>query len=356
MYSHKIKNRDLYGFAQLIGVSLLLSLFTSLSNAANPCKDCTVAPIDLKISVQVPGPNNQAAVKNLPTADFLVVTWTEDETDAIALVFGCHQYYFKSQADNNFTPLIIDGLDLPHGELAHARFFKAEVNGKSVLFLKSEYHPKMSPKETAFLFKKILGKAHHPAFKYLVTSGTGGGIWSTVDLGDVVVTNKARYGLTFPDAPQHEARFAGLSDIVGEPTPDGKYTSWYDYATVEIIQRDAKTFNGLTQVHGRDPNKPKPAIYYKASATNLTDVVSNRVITDDEENKIDVYRTMGAMLDENDAYVAEICQEIGFKNWVSIRNVSDLPGHIGQYGTFGYCSSIDGGYAVWAFIMGHKTN
>jgi hypothetical protein len=84
-------------------------------------------------------------------------------------------------------------------------------------------------------------------------------------------------------------------------------------------------------------------------------VVTNSHISEDECSKIGTYRAMGATLDENDAYVAEACEAIGFQNWVSIRNVSDLPcsTNKNQYDTYGFCSSINGAYAVWAFVMGH---
>ena len=73
-----------------------------------------------------------------------------------------------------------------------------------------------------------------------------------------------------------------------------------------------------------------------------------------ELGKIATYRTLGGTLDENDAYVAEALEAVGFSNWASIRNVSDLPGALDdQYDQFGTCSSIYGAYALWAFVMGH---
>jgi hypothetical protein len=84
--------------------------------------------------------------------------------------------------------------------------------------------------------------------------------------------------------------------------------------------------------------------------------VTNSRISDDECGRIATYRTLGATLDENDAYVASALKAVSFTNWVSIRNVSDLPcaaSSDDQYDRFGYCSSICGAYASWAFIMGH---
>jgi hypothetical protein len=91
------------------------------------------------------------------------------------------------------------------------------------------------------------------------------------------------------------------------------------------------------------------------SGVSLTDVVTNSKISESECSKISTYRTLGATLDENDAYVAETCKSIGFQNWISIRNISDLPcsPNKDQYTTYDLCSSINGAYAVWAFVMSH---
>jgi len=54
--------------------------------------------------------------------------------------------------------------------------------------------------------------------------------------------------------------------------------------------------------------------------------------------------------------VSAALKAVGFTEWISIRNVSDLPcapSSDDQYDRFQLCSSISGAYAVWAFLMGH---
>jgi hypothetical protein len=314
------------------------------------CQNCQVTA-DLKLTVAAP---NKARVSALPKADFLVVTWTEAETGAMGRVLGKNVYSFESETSNNFTPLLLPGLAPPQGEQYHAHFFQTVVNGKKVICLKSEFHPKAQTAATTLFFERILGSGANPAFTCLITSGTAGGLWNSLYVGDVVVTNRARYGLTFPKAKQALAPYAGLSNIVGSGQPSG-FASWFDYATKEIIQPNTCVNNGLLTSGGRKSSSPRPAIYYQPENGSSTDIVTDERDSSLECTRIGDYRKLGATVDENDAYVADACQAIGFQNWVSIRNVSDLPcsSNGNQYKEYGFCSSINGACAVWAFVMGH---
>ena len=315
------------------------------------CSNCK-AVTNLNLELVVSKPSTET-VATLPPADFLMVTWTDAETEAMATVFGAGEYHFDGAENNNFTPLLLAGLTLPSDEKVHAHFFQTRVNGKTVICLKSEFHPKVQTAATTTFFQKIVGTGETPQFKYVITSGTAGGIWSSLDVGDVVVTNQARYGLTMTTAKQ-ALLFTGLDDIAGTPSPSG--ADWYDYVNQSILATDTCVNAGLLASGGRKSTSSKPAIYYQATGANLTDVVTNSRVDDDEYGRIAFYRTIGGTLDENDAYVAEALKAVGFTSWVSIRNVSDLPAptnNDSQYETFGLCSSLNGAYAVWAFVMGH---
>jgi hypothetical protein len=315
------------------------------------CKECPVTTVDLRLSVGGPSPEKVAV---LPKADFLVITWTEAEAGALALVFGDGHYSFQTAVDNNFTPLLLAGMAWPSGATFHGYFFQVNVNGKSVVCLKSEFHPKFQTAATTLFLEKIIGSGASPNFKYVVTSGTAGGIWAKLDVGDVVVTNRARYGMTLPKEKQLLSPFNGTNNVIGGNAPSG-YASWYDYATTVIIQNDQCVNRNLMTPGGRKAASGNPAICYRPNGPEPTDVVTNSRMRRDECSQIDTYRKMGATLDENDAYVAEACEAIGFQDWVSIRNVSDLPCSTNgsQYDTYGFCSSINGAYAIWAFVMGH---
>src|SRR5690348_14562961 len=297
-------------------------------SAATRCKSCPVTTVDLKLTVSPPNTNK---VSSLPKADFLAVTWTRYEAVALSRVFGKGRYSFNTGTDNNLTPLIFDNLSLPVDSPAHAFFFQATVNNKSVLCLKSEFHPKFQTAATSIFFEKVLAQSGSHNFKFLITTGTAGGIWESLDVGDVVVTNRARYGLTFPREKQQLPPYTGVADVVGAGNPPAGSANWFDYANRQIIAPDACVSNGLDSANGRKAGNGKPKISYQAPGAELTDVVTNSRISEDEHTKIDTYRTLGATLDENDAYLADACSAVSFKNWVSIRNVSDIPGSLNQY-------------------------
>jgi hypothetical protein len=316
------------------------------------CKNCqAITTVDLKLNVAAPSTANVTA---LPAAEFVMVTWTEEETDAMARVFGGGKYHFTSGTANNFTPLVLAGLTLPPKSKAHGYFFQTKVNGKSVVCLKSEFHPKMQTALTARFFEKVIGSGQTPKFKFLITSGTSGGIWQSLDVGDVVVTNKARYGFTMPAEKQSQI-FTGLSNVQGTNPPAGS-TSWYDYVNKQILATDACVNSGLKADKWGRKAAGSPAIYWQAPGGELTDVVTNSRISDDEYGKRAQYQKIGATLDENDAYVAEALEAVEFSNWVSIRNISDLPSaqnNDPQYDEYQFCSSLNGAYACWGFVMGH---
>ena len=314
------------------------------------CKKCPATTVDLKLVVSAP---NKTVVGALPNADFLVITWTAAETGAMAKILGKGVHSFETPKETTLTPLLIHGMAPPAEAEYHAFFFQTTVNGKTVVCLKSEFHPKVQTAATTIFFEKIIGAAANQNFKYAVTSGTAGGIWASLDIGDVVVTGSARYGMTMPLEKQ-ALRFSGVTDLVGGNPPAG-HANWFEYATSQILKDDACVNTGLLTTGGRHATSPKPAIYYKPTSGNPTDVMTNSRISEDECGKIRTYRTYGATLDENDAYVAEAFKAVGFGNWVSIRNVSDLPcsPNTEQYDDFGFCSSLNGAYAVWAFVMGH---
>ncbi|HCW06927.1 MAG TPA: hypothetical protein DGG95_06140 [Cytophagales bacterium] len=293
---------------------------------------------------------------SIPTADFLVITWTEAETKAIAEVFGEGKYSFDTLKGNNFTPLKFTGIDLPALAPYHGSFFQTKINGKSVVVLKADWHPKKQPALSDKIVRKLLGEGATKHYKNLVSTGTGGGIWDSIDVGDVVVTNNARYGLTLSTAKQ-ALRFTGIHDLVGSNSPEG--APWFDYANKHFIKKDDCVGHELLTAGGREHRSGTPKIIYKATGSEVLAVVTNSHIgnghINEEKQNLATYKKMGASLDENDTYIAETCKDINFKHWVSIRNVSDVPrsDNTEQYTEYQLCSSINGAYAVWAYIMGH---
>jgi hypothetical protein len=187
--------------------------------------------------------------------------------------------------------------------------------------------------------------------------GTSGGVWSDMDVGDVAVAVKARFGLLVkPTTLTNLPVFTSSIDPIGSLSAPGG-SNWYDYANKICFAKGKCVIQGLHSTGGRIATS-QPLIYYQETGTNklcaITDTeMSNGHST--EGSYLAKYRIMGSALEENDSFLAEAWDQIGFTSWVSIRNVSDLPNTSNkeQFAQYRYCSSINGAYAIWAFIMGH---
>ena len=343
------------------------------ANNSWACKACSIdtAGLDIVPVAPVETQQVQATTASLPPADYLVVTWTEAETDAMGKVLGGGKYQFfeMNKTGNNFVPLRVDTTVLPlpgPKELTakqvqcHGFYFSTKVNGKSVICLKSNFHPKNEPLTGAIgdpmqnFFKWLIANNN---FKYILTTGTSGGIWPNMDVGDVVVCNSARY-----DPNEQALIIAGkpktiftsnVTDLAGQLT-GGK--NQFDIMSANLntyAQCAVKTMAAKRNA----ANGSVPHIFYAPLSSKKPNTVISDVSFDNERVNIDNnnYISLGATFDNNDAFVAEVCESVGYHNWVSIRNISDLPGagSDSTYDQYQDCSSMIGGLAVYAFITGH---
>lgn len=319
------------------------------------CANCKADTAGLQVTA---GTDYGASATSLPAADFLVITWIDHETEALANVLGAGKSFTTLNA-NNFTKLKMAGLALPEGTDCQGYFIEVKVNGKSVVCFSSNYHPKFSSTEAAqteAFFKSITKKGAAANFGTIITSGTAGGVWSNMDVGDVAVAVKARYGLLVPDNLKNLPVYASSVSPIGNKTAPGGI-DWFAYANQHYIANATCVVSGLHSSGGRSASA-KPQIYYQETGTHKLCTITDTAMSNGhstEDSYLTQYRTMGSTLEENDAFLAQAWDQIGFNNWVSIRNVSDLPNTTNkeQFSQFGVCSSMNGAYAVWAFIMGH---
>lgn len=322
------------------------------------CTSCSPDTTGLQVTL---GTDYGASATSLPAADFFVITWVDHETEALAKVLGGGKYYFNSLTGNNFTKLKIAGLPTPEGMDCQGYFMEIKINGKSVICFSSNFHPKFNPTEaaeTATFFKGITKKGSSTNYGCIITSGTAGGVWSNMDVGDVAVAVKARFGLLVEPASLSSLPVfnSAISPAGSNTAPGG--ANWFDYANQHYIAPGTCVTTGLHSTGGRQA-AGKPQIYYQETGANKLCAITDTEMSNghsSEGTDITKYRTMGSVLEENDAFLAQAWSQIGFTNWVSIRNISDLPNTTNkeQYQQFGYCSSLNGAYAIWAFIMGHS--
>jgi len=74
------------------------------------CSTChATTAVDLKLVVSNP---SKAVASAVPTADFLIVTWTAAETRAMALVFGNRLYTFTGEDDTNCASATMSAAEL----------------------------------------------------------------------------------------------------------------------------------------------------------------------------------------------------------------------------------------------------
>lgn len=303
---------------------------------------------------------NEPTGEDIPQADYLVLTWTVAETCAFALVFGCGKYQILGMEENNnlysYTdPTVSYTVEKEDGG-CHGFWFPFRIGDKTCIGFKSNIHPK-EKEQTAPMQAVIENLIKKVNPKYLVTSGTSGGVWPIMDIGDVVVGNSTRYGLSLVKEMDSSTFWQSDVDVTGSK-PDGQYNTWYDYVN-DTFLNNACTVNELKTGPQPRKNTANPQVFYQAPEGFTTTVITNISFTD-EYKDLDTYRQFGAALEENDSFVVQACQTAGFNSWAVVRNISDLPQPTedqsqsdDQYDIYGLCSSLNGAFGVWAFIMGH---
>ena len=135
----------------------------------------------------------------LPTADILVVTWTVDEGHALSRVLTPGK---DSQRDyihytHNFAAISAHmraGCPaLEEGRLG--TFWMTSIGGKSVLVFKSDSHMSQDGPElpNRTVWQQIIEEVKP---RLVITTGTGGGIGPTCEVGDVIASPMVRFDCT----------------------------------------------------------------------------------------------------------------------------------------------------------------
>src|SRR5262249_24570306 len=135
----------------------------------------------------------------LPAADYLVITWTTNETKALADVFTPGHppnswYKYAHSFDSKFKKRIRQ--QAPASMLgALGRYFFSKVGSRMVLCFKSDLHlssPGMGAQDgpdlpLLDLLQQIIQESHP---KLAITTGTAGALGGSLGLGDVAIASK----------------------------------------------------------------------------------------------------------------------------------------------------------------------
>ncbi len=290
--------------------------------------------------------------------DAVIVTWTAAEAAALATLMSpgnpVATWYEYRHNINAYIPLVT-GATAPfndssseNGRYYHSLglYFPVTIGAARVLLFKSGLHLDYDGPATP-VCKLMTEIAQAVAPKIFITTGTGGGIGSTVKLGDVVIAGTVRFDC------QTQFKAESWASAAYSPTP----------AAAAAL---AAITPALTSVNAaRIPNaRANPQIF--SSPTDAV-VTTDFFAFDDSTNHYGLQQ-LGRACDMGDAMVGLAMQAFPNIAWYSIRNASDpqIPNPTGNmtkasqqaasiYARYGGLTTAASVIASWAIVYTHQS-
>ena len=289
----------------------------------------------------------------LPQADILVVTWTVAEALALSDVLtpgyrSKTDWYTYASNWAKFKPLFQGGAPaLEQGCLG--LYFPTQIGSKKVLCVKSNLHlardgSKMPIKD---LWLQMIAEVK-PSL--VITTGTAGGIGSTMILGDVVVTKKVRFDCqkTFKNASFAQQQFICTKNV----------------STANVSSANQKMMSLIADKLPVPAIKRSPKIILQPLKTTMKiDVVTTDFFAYDNTTNTFGLQTIGSAVEMGDAVLGLACSQLSSAPaWIAVRNASDpqidgtlsvkdqiaMAGRI--YEKYGYWTTVNSAIACWALI------
>jgi nucleoside phosphorylase len=319
-----------------------------------------------------PAPKPDAA---LPQADVITMMDTTAESAAMADVLTpgyrpTAWYPYTKNFAAKFLPQIA-----PHAPARQSQrlgsYFMTQIGTKKVLVYKTELHMHEDAKKLSDgsytlpirdMFKQMIGDAKPQVF---LTTGTAGGVYCSMHLGDVMVSRAAQFYCQkdFAAAPFNHQKFQS-----NWPVPD-KYVS----AAENLMRGFASHLTGQSQPRGTPPSPDCACsgpgyptnIYY--DGTNDIPAFHPILTTDFFEfgTSTNNLEKLGMAVEMDDACLGLACSEMTSPpRWACVRNASDpcINGTLGAaqqescaeyyYTKFGYWTTVMSALATWAIIAG----
>jgi len=354
-----------------------------------------LAPVPQPI-VPTPGPNVA-----LPKCDVVVITWTVDELVALCDVltpkFNRDKWYrYARFYQEKYDAQIRKGAPAKIGKRLGS-YMPAKIGKLKVLCMKSELHmnqdgiedpnhPGNATLPVKTFFEQIIEET---GAKYIITTGTAGGVYTEQDLGDVVVTRAAKFKVQkeFKNAP-----FAGkiYKDDWKIPTKHfkkavelmSKYKDELEPAYTPVLPPTAYYSPNDPDHVPRSQRQPVPAIWQDgALVPKLGDGKKmpefHPILTTDFfefGTSTNGLEKTGSACEMGDAVLGLVVQELRdagkpAPNWVVVRNCSDpqingalvaTPSKISQqalwavyyYKGYGYWTTVMSAITCWAIAAG----
>jgi hypothetical protein len=347
---------------------------TKASAATSYAKDIPfpkgLAPIPQPMT-PAPGPDD-----SLPHVDVIAMMDTSAEAQAMADVLtpghkDTDWYHYAKNFETHFEPLIgPKGPSLTSKRLGS--YFITEINKLKVLVYKTELHMHEDAKplpdgSMSLPIKDMLAQMitdSHP--RVFLTTGTAGGVYCSMQLGDVSVSRAARFQCMkdFAGAPFNNKTFESKWVIPTSHMP----------AAEKLMQGYAEHLTGKSDPKGNPPNakcacSTSAAYPTKAYFDGAGDIpVFHPILTTDifefgtSMNHLD---KLGMAVEMDDACLGLACSEMHAPpHWACVRNLSDptINGELAQsdqencatyyYKTFGYWTTVMSALTTWGIIAG----
>jgi len=298
--------------------------------------------------------------QELPSVDWLVITWTKDEHRALRRAFTpsvkIDDWYKYTHNFETYIPELRPGAPSRRVERIGS-YYKVKIGNKDVLCFKSEFHLNQDGKKLP-LKKMIKQLIEETDAKHVLSIGTAGGVADKDELGDVVVSNSALFNLQdeFKNEEFNNKKFQSDWDI---------NQTLFDEIRKQMISIQEPGYAPPTK---RIPFEGQP-ISLPPNKPNINYQKEHPIITTDffefgnSANHLD---QLGSAVEMDDAVIAMVCDEMLSKpKYAFVRNVSDpvLNGDLDEkvqimwavwyYTQFGLETSFNGALATWSIIAGN---
>jgi nucleoside phosphorylase len=297
-----------------------------------------------------PAPGPRPSGSRLPKCDVLMVTWTVDEAHALSRVLTPG---FDSRNDwlpykRNFAAITArmraGAPALQAGNLGS--YWTTTIGTKKVTLFKSGSHMSQDGPllPNADLWRQIIDDSRPT---WVITTGTGGGIGTAVEVGDVIVSPFVTFSCrrTFK-------RFDGDTYVSREVAPSGRF------------KKATALFKPNAVFLPADNTRPPEIL---ASAAPETGVLTTDYFGFDTSANTYGLQGKGELSEMGDAVLGMVCKERGAKApaYAVVRNVSDQQIASGTltireqekiaadiYKGFGRWSSVCSAIVCWAIVAG----
>ena len=326
----------------------------------------------------VPQPMASAPDPNasLPHVDVIAMMDTGPESRAMADVLtpgveATAWYPYTKNFEQHYVPLISP--HAPAREDSHrlGSYFLTSINKLKVLVYKTELHmhedaiklPNGSYSlPVKDMLAQMIGDAHPRVF---LTTGTSGGVYCSMRLGDVVVSRAARFDCQkdFGPAPFNHQTYKSDWTVPSKRFPQAQ----------KLMQGFASHLTGKTEPRGTPPDAACPC----SPATYPTDIyldgtkdipAFHPILTTDFfefGTNVNNLEKIGMAVEMDDACLGLAASELNAPpHWACVRNLSDptINGQLAAkaqescavyyYAKFGYWTTVMSALTTWAIIAG----